>query len=150
MPQCRRRGAVPKAAPKSIKQHTDHIHDLYTNTESGCYDTHTHVLAWQVADSVSHKKFLNTEKELLEPVKNSMWRWQKGQSAGDERRPVRTTKLYVKGRTGDLLWREEPHKAMSSNAIKAKDYLGNGFRGSKFGYRCRTGAPWAATGSKGI
>lgn len=49
-----------------------------------------------------------------------------------------TTKLhvYLKGRTGDLLWRGEPHKAVSSNSIKEQDYLGN-----EFGYGCRTGTP---------
>lgn len=56
---------------------------------------------------------------------------------------MRITKLlvYLKGRTGDLLWRGEPHKAISRNAITDQDYLGNGFRGTKFGYRCRTRTP---------
>lgn len=56
---------------------------------------------------------------------------------------MRTTKLhvYLKGRTGDLLRREEPHKAISRNTITDQDYLGNGFRGTKFGYGCRTRTP---------
>lgn len=66
--------------------------------------------------------------------------------------PVRKSKLYwyLKGRTGDILWREEPCKAISSNAIKGQDYLGNGIRNTKFGYRCRTEAPRPATGETGI
>lgn len=57
---------------------------------------------------------------------------------------------YLKGRTGDILWREEPCKAISSNAIKGQDYLGNGIRNTKFCYRCRTEAPRTATGETGI
>lgn len=57
---------------------------------------------------------------------------------------------YLKGRTGDILWREEPCKAISSNAIKGQDYLGNGIRNTKFCYRCRTEAPRPATGETGI
>lgn len=38
----------------------------------------------------------------------------------------------------------------TSNTIKDQDYLGNGFRGTKFGYGCRTGMPRPATEGKGI
>lgn len=47
-------------------------------------------------------------------------------------------------------WREEPHKAISSNSMKDQDYLGNGFKGTTFGIGCRTGTPRPATGAKGI
>lgn len=148
MSGCQRKGAVPKAASKSAKQHTECIGDLNTNTLSKLVTTRRQMSWTEIQLTQATRNYWKQHNKLFEIVKNSVRRWQKANRTVVKGSPVRKTKLcgYLKGKTGYFLRREEPFETILSNAIEGRDYLHNGVRNTKFGYGCRTGASRSATG----